>query len=401
MEHIQEKDEFCSKSHHFWTAISIIAGALERKVYLRRDVHDYYFPNFYVMLLGKPGMGKSSASKRGVNLILKQIDPLMSFLPEQTTESKLIDTLTKCERIFVSDLNKAAVTHTSAYWFAEEASNCFKEISGDLVSALTNFYDCPVHWRKGLISKPDYFEIKNLCINFIAGCTYEFLGKLVTGEEIMGGFASRLIYVLPDEHMQRKSVWYKPDNLKAGNNVTEMLIHDLRIIHHLVGEYSVDESFREYYYQMFDKSEEVRKRTKSEKLLSLNARKIVNTIKLSMVIAASESNSMVITAKQLERADNIMTEVTKDLPFLLLRHLDDRGQTSNFVKKLIGILDSQPHKIMKKHELTCRALMNGMGQNPWLIHDVYKSMLESRLVRQVNNGSDEQIELLINPNDYL
>lgn len=60
----ESPDEF-----HFWTGVSTIAGALRRRVWI--DMRKFLWtPNFYIILVGPPGIvTKSTTTSVGYNLL--------------------------------------------------------------------------------------------------------------------------------------------------------------------------------------------------------------------------------------------------------------------------------------------------------------------------------------------
>ena len=66
-------DGFCPDEFHFWTGVSVIAGALERKVWTNVTAQWTLYPNLYVLLISNPAIGKSSAGNKGVIELLREV----------------------------------------------------------------------------------------------------------------------------------------------------------------------------------------------------------------------------------------------------------------------------------------------------------------------------------------
>ena len=63
------KGQESPRDFHFWTAVSLISGAVGRKIWLPRG-HDMLYPNHYVILVAGSAMSrKSSAINIGVGLL--------------------------------------------------------------------------------------------------------------------------------------------------------------------------------------------------------------------------------------------------------------------------------------------------------------------------------------------
>jgi hypothetical protein len=192
------QDAFCPEKFHFWTGAATIAGALERRVWVHRGSFDLY-PNIYVLLIAKPGIGKSASSSVGMNDMLRHLgtgNDAVHFLATQSSDASFAK---QFESFKVFHVKGQPYTHSSKFLYASEASNALKEIvgGGEVTAALTEFYDCPPFFKKSLMGYN--VDLKNVCCNLLAGCTFEYLKALVPEAQSGGGFASRMIYVVQDE----------------------------------------------------------------------------------------------------------------------------------------------------------------------------------------------------------
>src|SRR6516162_7064350 len=77
------RDSESPTSFHFWTGVATSAGALRRRVWI--DMRKFQWtPNFYVILVGPPGVAaKSTSISMGMSL-LTQV-PSIRFGPESMT----------------------------------------------------------------------------------------------------------------------------------------------------------------------------------------------------------------------------------------------------------------------------------------------------------------------------
>src|SRR6516165_5851867 len=65
------RDSESPTEFHFWTGVSVLAGALRRRVWI--DMKKFQWtPNFYVILVGPPGVAaKSTSISMGMSLLSK------------------------------------------------------------------------------------------------------------------------------------------------------------------------------------------------------------------------------------------------------------------------------------------------------------------------------------------
>ena len=227
------RDGYVPDRFHRWIGMSIMAAAIERKITLRQgDI--YHIPNLYVMLVSHPGIGKSTAINKGVDLletIRRKHNPNFRFIPMKTTEPGILDMMKNVNRVPIPGTNKI-ITHSSGFFYADEAADSAlnnKNTPGDVIAIMTKMYDCPKMYRKKTQSMPQAIEIENACMNLLSGSTFDFLKTLVNGQSVMGGFASRLLYVVEKEREVKETSWH--GMYKKSDGFNEKLLEDLFHIH--------------------------------------------------------------------------------------------------------------------------------------------------------------------------
>jgi len=304
-------DGFCPDSFHYWTGVSTLAGALERKVWIPWSDEWHIYPNMYIFLVSTPGVGKSSAMRKGTDELLRTFEDVR-ILPSQITEARLIELMAGARKTFSYGGNERV--HSSAFFFASEASNSLKAIYGDLKACFTDWYDCGRIWDKGT-QKDGETKIYNVCFNMLAGCTFDYLGKLIPEEEIMGGFASRLLYVVQEGRVERTPMWGA--SAKVNQELKGKLLEDLTHIHNLTGKFKASQEVQERYVVWAKENEARLSNMISEKFQAFLARKHVNIMKLAMIQSVAEGNSLVLELKHWEAAETLVNDLEKHLPRLI------------------------------------------------------------------------------------
>ena len=389
------KDDFCPDAFHLWTGISIVAGAIGRKLWIPFSETLKFYPNLYVLLVAKPGEGKSSAANIGVNGILREIKGI-NFIPSQVTEAKFVDLMSEQSHF---EMNGRNYLQSAGYFYASEASNSLKNHYGDFLACITDFYDCPAIWEKAT-KKDDRITLTNVCFNLLAGCTFDYLGKLVTEENIMGGFASRLIYVINDKEMDRDPVWGMQDKKEDGTK--QKLIEDLQDIQRMCGQFTADDEFKEIWKTWFRQNDKAMRGVKSEKMRSLMARKSPNLIKVSMIMSAVESSDKVLRARHWSKALELVTHVEKELPLVIQEtmtgpspHDDQRNLNVAITSNFVGVSTGLPLQ-----EIVSKALVRGFRNDR--IQATIRSMMENGQMRyETVEGKGRVIKLLMDPQEYM
>jgi hypothetical protein len=309
-------DGFVPDRFHDWVGRSVLAAALERKVTLKAGrVH--HIPNIFVMLVSHPGIGKSTAIEAGTDLIeavRRDHNPNFKIIPNQATEPALVDLMKITERIALSPT--VLYPHSSAYFYASEASaSALQNTCGDFVAAMTAFYDCPKWFRKKLKGEQEPTEIENSCMNLLAGATFNYLKTLVNEQSVLGGFASRLIYVVSPERVVREVKWGSSREFDSG--LGKKLVEDLAHINRLVGPMTASPEFIAKYEEFQPAFDQYLIDLKSERLEAIMSRKGTNLIKLAMIFSVSEGDSRVVEGRHFDRALEVIEEAYADNPSII------------------------------------------------------------------------------------
>lgn len=388
------KDGFCPDIFHQWTGISILAAALERKVWIPHEKGRQTFPNIYVFLISNPGMGKSSSMDIGVRSILGGVahsEGPINFLPNQSTEAAFYQQMAHYRYFWAGEQK---IPHSSGFLYLSEASNSLKEIvgGGSITASLTEFYDCPAVWAKKTVGAGE-LKILNLCCNALVGCTFDHLKDLIPTKNIMGGFASRLLYVVHDELTVRNPQWTEA---KQDPHLRAALIEDLQEIHNLTGPFTVAPSFREAWRTWFPINDREVQNMKSSKMQALLARRSTNLMKLSMLCSISESSSMILTDAHWERALGLMSIVEAKLGRVLTTAYDKNDQAS-MTGMILQFIDTHEDASFG----STRRFMLGLGVESWKIDSTLGMLEKAGLISIGLRNGVPNYKVLVDPKDHI
>lgn len=395
------KDGFVPDKFHYWTGVSIIAAALERKVWLPWNDTYVIYPNIYTMLISKPAIGKSTAINRGVGLLNKMRHEGLGhikMLPSQITEARLVEIMSHAE---VFDMGTTKAYQCAGFYYASEASACLKDITGStgLVPTITAFYDCDNLFEKATVSMGEKKQtIINICFNLLAGATFDYLGKLVTDENIQGGFASRLIYVMQREFWDRDVSFQDRKKTKNPNaHLKLQLTEDLAEINKMVGPFSADKGYAELWEDWFKKHDRAVQTNPSPSMQALLGRKHTTMNKLPMILSASESDDRILKSHHFEKALSLVEEVERELPEMLR---DGKAKVDNnqsgINNAILAILDKSPSRKIRSNALVNKLVLQGFEPGQ-VEKTIYSLSQNGELIR--NSGTE--IQLIGNANDYL
>ncbi len=297
------------KHMHFWTAVSTLAGALQRKVWIDMGYFKWY-PNFYIILVAKPGIvSKSTTSALGMNLLRKV--PNATFGPEVVTWPALIDAFSDVQQAFEHE--SAFIPMCPLTLEASELGNLLNPQDRDMVDLLVTLWD----GKQGKFEKRTKHSgnntLENPWINLIACTTPSWIAGNVPEALIGGGFTSRCIFVYAER--KRQLVAYPNLLIKEEvQDLREKLVHDLTEIGKLTGEFRLSPEAYEWgteWYKLHNSSRP--SHLDNERFGGYLARKQTHVHKLAMVLSAAQSDDMVITREHLELAVTMVSDLEADM----------------------------------------------------------------------------------------
>ncbi len=391
-------DGFTPEQFNKWVGLSTIAGALERKCWLPWSIDYEYYPNIYVILISKPGVGKSTSLNKASELLreVAAAKQSINFIPAKITEAAFINRMSKDSTFFVGN---AIHKQCAGYYQASEASSSLKDIFGGFIDCLTEFYDCGKEVKKQT-QKDGEVSLTNVCVNLIACSTFAYLAELVDDTNIMGGFASRLIYVVQKEQKLRTQRFQAglgkdKQELAQRNHYRQALISDLAEIHKLSGAFHADASFAAA-WEKWSPEEQIRRfRIKSEKLQSLLARTNTNVFKVAMLLSAAESSDMIIHDRHFLEAVELVEACNETIPEIFRSSKALNTKTQSGLNSAMAGLFAET-KAMPMKDLRMQLVKAGFS--PQMTENALKVYLSSELLRECGDG---KFEFLGNANDYL
>ncbi len=298
---------------YHWVGVSAIAGALRRKVWLDM-VYFKWYPNFYVILVAPPGIvSKSTTAAIGMDL-LRQV-PGIKFGPDVVTWQALVQAFAGAGEAF----EYAGEWHTMSAITIEssEFGNLLNPQDKDMVDMLVNLWD----GKQGTFEKRTKGSgtdiVQNPWINLIACTTPAWIAGNFPEYMIGGGFTSRCVFVYADQ----KANYVAYPHLNVPSHIHEMrekLIQDLEVIStSFSGPFTIAKDAiewgTEWYHEHYNKPNPS---LDDARFGGYRARKQTHIHKLAMILSAATRDDMLITAVELKRAHELVTELETDMPFV-------------------------------------------------------------------------------------
>jgi hypothetical protein len=390
----KHQDNFVPNKFYLWSAISVVAAAMERKVWLPWGNINFY-PNMYIFLVSRPGVGKSSAIRPGQKIIKKvntDFNRLMRLLPNKITEPKLLEMLGEKDFFLWQGTH---YPHTSVYYIASEASTCFNDPYGGFTQTITALYDGD-DISKATVSRPLPIHIENPCVNIIAGCTFDYLSRLLTTEGILGGFASRITYVVQDEIMERKSEWQEDTKSRGASTLDAGLVADLAAINAMTGPFTASPEFQEAWNEWFPVFDKAYQAEESEKLQALMVRKPTAMHKLPMILSAAESDDRILRLSHWNNALALIDEVEEKIPGMIRQGQAGNTQTGEGRNSAIFKALKERNGEMTQADLI--VLLTSLGHGHGEAASALSGLMANDSVIKVIGG---KLHLMINPDKLI
>jgi hypothetical protein len=334
-EHSEAPDAF-----HFWTGVSVLAGALRAKVWIDMG-YFRWVPNFYIVFVAPPGIvSKSTTANIGMNL-LRDV-PGIHFGPDAVTWQSLVQSLGEStEGVELPDgttIPMSAITIVSS-----EFGTFLNPNDRDMVDVLVSLWDGQVGvWEKHTKTSGSD-RIANPWINIVACTTPAWIAGNFPEYMIGGGFTSRTIFVYAD--VKRCLIAYPADVMPEGQQkIRQDLVRDLEEIStNMVGEFQLTSAAKEWGVNWYEKhNDKVSGTDPNDRFAGYLARKQTHIHKLAMVVSASESDDLFITPEHLAFSDQMVSSSEHSMPNVFSQINAPEAKAANRIVDLVDRLGRIP-----------------------------------------------------------
>lgn len=299
-----------------WSAISVIAGALERKTWISYNNYQCY-PNIFVFLIGASAIRKTVSSGKAMDL-LKSI-PDLKFLSDHINQASAIRQLHEAGNGRYLKIGEESYNNSSGFLYSAEAVTTIREAYGSMTELLTDLYDNgPNGWHKDRAWEKatmidGTIKIFNPCLNMLACSTPDWLVRIVKPQDIKGGFFSRVFFIVHQGKVQRRELWESDEEHDSNPVVRQKLINDLSIVSKIAGAMKVSPAVKELHNDFMAKNREFMELHPHDQFLSFYGRKAFHLLKLSQIMSAAESSAKIIEASHWEKAKAALSEIEADM----------------------------------------------------------------------------------------
>lgn len=274
------------EEYHLWTAVSVIAGVLQRHVFFDMGYFLLY-PNMFIVLVGPAGRCKKSTAMRIGRDILKSA-PGAKFTADSTTREKLIINMTQA----LKDGASAMTAHST------EFATMLTSSGMDMVVFLTDIFDCPPVWEHDTKSGGKN-TIKGPYLNLLGATTPDWISRAMPLDTIGVGLTSRIVFVNHDTPREADAIPKLTDAQKA---LAHILVTDLIAISAMSGEFKLSPVAFQKYNEWYRARVGNPNPTGDPRMAGYFERKPMHMLKLSMIVAASKRDGLVIEEEDMDQA---------------------------------------------------------------------------------------------------
>jgi hypothetical protein len=328
-------------SYHTWCGLSVIAGALQRKVYLRWGLGRVIYPNVYAVLVGASGRTRKGVALGIAKEFLKNL-PSVTVVPESSSgRQAMILAMKRALTNFQDPSDNKIKFHSSVTAFSEELSVFLGQGDIAYLSNLTDWYDSKDDWEYETVGRGKD-TLQGLCLNLMGGTAPDWIQSMIPQEALGGGFTSRIIFIV--EEVKRKII-PKYVVTPEEERLKELLQRDIERISQLAGEITFTPEAEQLYIDWYIEQDTALSAGKpvipDTRFAGYCERRATHIQKLMILCSASRGDDLKINGDDFRRALHLLTEVEKNMPKTFgglgkSKMSDQSDAVINFIKK-VGI----------------------------------------------------------------
>lgn len=325
-------------SYHTWCGLSVIAGALQRKVYLKWGLGRVIYPNLYAVLVGASGRTRKGVAIGIAKDFLKNL-PSITVVPESSSgRQAMILAMKRALSNFSDPSDNKIKFHSSVTAFSEELSVFLGQGDIAYLSNLTDWYDSKDDWEYETVGRGKD-TLQGLCLNLMGGTAPDWIQSMIPQEALGGGFTSRIIFIV--EEVKRKII-PKYVVTPEEERLKELLQIDIERISQLAGEITFTPEAEQLYIDWYIEQDTALSAGKpvitDPRFAGYCERRATHIQKLMILCSASRGDDLKLNADDFRRAHKLLSDAEKNMPKTFgglgkSKMSDQSDAVINYVKK--------------------------------------------------------------------
>jgi hypothetical protein len=339
---------------HKWAALSTLSAVVSRKIFFDQNYFKLY-PNLYVVLVGEPGDGKTTAMSLARSMVQKMEIPVappsitlqqISVLMSATNEES------KCHLKFVQNMMPMEISHFS--FFASEIVTMLSAGGNPqgLIEFFTDIYDRESYEVATKNKGTDF--INSPYITMLACMTPEQTGQLLKERLITGGFSRRGIFVWGKRH--GTPVPFPQVDPKQEEARVRCLAH-LRKVKAFSKEYKLTDCGRNFFIPWYHEKYKQLAMPHTNVFKNWLRTKDMQLIKVSMLLDLSREMSGLLTERLFRDTLAMLDEVEVHLNRVLAGA--GKNPLAELAYRIYSRLEEAPDKTLPKKKLITALFEDG------------------------------------------
>jgi len=259
------------------------------------------YPNIYVLIVAESArIRKSVGMEIGLG-ILKSAIPDIFYITGRATPEGIVKHMN--QKKGGNSVSKIPTIDSHVFLYADELATLFgyeKQTASRLAILLTEIYGCPDHYEHTTKGE-GVVDLFNLYPTLLAATDPRNLKVLP--EEAVGGLIGRTIFVTAGK--KRKSIAWPDELLGSDQELREKLVHDLREINSLEGNFRADPEARRLFADWYEAQDQLPS-TGNPQLDAFQARYHDTAIKIAMLVSLARGNELVVRKSHMMAGINII-----------------------------------------------------------------------------------------------
>jgi len=263
----------------------------------------------YIVLVGPSGKCRKGTAMGQGYYFLKEMG--IKLAAESITREALIQELKQSNDSQADPDTGKIYLHASLTIYSQELTVFLGYNNQQLMSDLTDWYDCRDEWTYRT-KHQGTDEIIGVYVNLIGATTPELIQTALPRDAIGGGLMSRIISVF---EMKKAKTVVAPFRTEEEERIGEKLIKDLERICMMQGEFKATDAFVERWANWYTAYDQGPPPFDDYKFSGYFERRPNHVMKLSCILSASRSSSMVVDVIDFNRALACIEVIEKKMPY--------------------------------------------------------------------------------------
>ena len=293
-----------NEHYHIWSALSAMSAMISRKVWIDQGYFKVY-PLLYVVLLGPPGNGKTTAMGIAKKLVRSVGD--IPFSAECQSKENLVKLFMTYERqVTTPGGGGTPHVYTPMAVFVTELSQFIGIDPVKMIDFLVTVYDADVYDMS--TQKHGLQFINGPFLSMLACTTSDWVTNYLKSDIITGGFSRRAVFVLETWESNKRVP--RPIVTPEMNASFAACIQRGNELKQLCGPMSWDPEAAKWYDDWYMK----RVLTSDTNVAPFDKTKPTLVIKIAMLLSLAKGNSLVLTLEDLQVALAMLDKIQVQLP---------------------------------------------------------------------------------------